>query len=277
MSTLETIDRQPFEDILGMSSGFVLDFTNATFRLFISETSGKDIYSDRYSKYGDSKAKRLRAFWEIESDLVVAKTLSKLIELWQYKNPEPDAKQRAIADRCIEVAMRLGGKSNVAEQTEEQFLAQDFTHTSIKNLPIESTLVPILEARFQEAIRCCGQSDAPLASIFMCGSILEGLLLGIALANPRKFNQASSSPIDHRTGKVKQFQHWKLAELIEVACELAYLGLDVKKFSHVLREFRNFIHPYQQMSQKFSPDMHTALICLQVLRAAIASLSNVRR
>lgn len=163
MSTLETIDRLPFEDILGMSSGYVLDFTNATFQSFIAETSGKDIYSDRYSMYGDSKAKRLRAFWEIESDLVVAKTLSKLIEVWQYKNPELDAKQRATADRCVEVAKRLGGEPDLAEQTEEEFLAQDFTHTSIKNLPIESALNPILEARLQEAIRCCGQSDAPLA------------------------------------------------------------------------------------------------------------------
>ena len=117
---------------------------------------------------------------------------------------------------------------------------------------------------------------SPLASIFMCGSVLEGLLLGMALANPQKFSQAAASPIDRNTGKVKQFQNWKLAELIDVSCELAYLGLDVKKFSHVLREFRNFIHPYQQMSQNFSPDKHTALICLQVLRAAIASLSNVR-
>jgi len=36
------------------------------------------------------------------------------------------------------------------------------------------------------------------------------------------------------------------------------------------------IHPFQQMSSRFSPDRHTAAICLQVLKAAIASLSGQR-
>ena len=75
---------------------------------------------------------------------------------------------------------------------------------------------------------------------------------------------------------MKRFPDWKLAELIDVACELGYLRLDVKKFSHTLRDFRNYIHPYEQMSSGFSPDKHTAEICLQVLRAAIASLSGAR-
>jgi len=35
-------------------------------------------------------------------------------------------------------------------------------------------------------------------------------------------------------------------------------------------------HPYQQMSSQFEPDKHTAEICLQVLRAAIACLSGER-
>jgi len=50
------------------------------------------------------------------------------------------------------------------------------------------------------------------------------------------------------------------------------LRLDVKKFSHVMRDFRNYIHPYEQMASKFNPDKHTAEICLQVLRAAIVGL-----
>jgi hypothetical protein len=52
------------------------------------------------------------------------------------------------------------------------------------------------------------------------------------------------------------------------------LGLDVKKFSHALRDFRNYIHPYEQMASRFNPDAHTAQICFQVLRAAISALSK---
>jgi hypothetical protein len=41
-----------------------------------------------------------------------------------------------------------------------------------------------------------------------------------------------------------------------------------------MREFRNYIHPYEQMKEKFEPDMHSAKICFQVLTAAIENLSN---
>jgi hypothetical protein len=109
----------------------------------------------------------------------------------------------------------------------------------------------------------------------MCGSVLEGLLLGVALADPKRFNQAASAPTDN-AGKVKQFPEWSLAQFIDVSCELGFLKLDVKKFSHALRDFRNFIHPYQQLSSRFEPDRHTAEICIQVLKAAIASLSGKR-
>jgi len=39
--------------------------------------------------------------------------------------------------------------------------------------------------------------------------------------------------------------------------------LDVKRFSHALRDFRNYIHPYEQWRNAFNPDEHTALICYQ--------------
>ena len=76
---------------------------------------------------------------------------------------------------------------------------------------------------------------------------------------------------------MKAFPDWSLAQMIDVACELGYLKIDVRKFSHALRDFRNYIHPYQQMSSQFAPDKHTAEICIQVLRAAIASLGGSRK
>jgi hypothetical protein len=278
MSSLHIIDRQPFEDLFDMSSGYVLNphLTNQTFQSFIAESAGKDIYASQYAKYGDSKAKRLRAFWDIESDQLVGKVLSGLVDLWQYKNPEPTARQRATVDRCRDITARLLGKSPASspEITEEQFLNRDFSEVAINKVPIEASLIPILDSRLQEAVRSLN-SNCPLSTVFMCGSVLEGLLLGMALANPKRFNQALSAPKDI-AGKVRQFPDWTLAHLIDVSCELGLLKLDVKKFSHALRDFRNYIHPYQQLSSQFVPDRHTAQICLQVLKAAIASLSGHR-
>lgn len=102
---------------------------------------------------------------------------------------------------------------------------------------------------------------------------MEGILLGIAIKNPRKFNESKISP-KNKDNKVKPFQEWTLNNLIEVAYEQNFLSLDVKRYSHSLRDFRNYIHPYEQMSQSFNPDNHTAKISWQVLKAAIYQLSK---
>jgi hypothetical protein len=274
MSGLRTIERTQLEDLFGMASGYVLDFTNRTFQEFVRENAGIDIYVDEYAFNGGSKANRLRAFWEREPDNVVGKVLAELIEYWDYRHPRPNADDRKLAGNCRRIAERLLGNQARPDGSEKRFLARNLGSVSLKGAPVEAGLLPILESRFSEATRCL-DNDAPLATIFLCGSVLEGLLLSVACANPKAFNEAKSSP--KSAGKVKQFNNWKLAELIDVACEVGCLTLDVKKFSHALRDFRNYIHPYQQMTSGFDPDKHTAEICLQVLKAAIACLSGERR
>ena len=169
---------------------------------------------------------------------------------------------------------RLMGKQSKEEDLEERFLDRDFEGVSINTLSIDSPLIPILECRLKEANKCL-QAGASLSVIFLCGSILEGILLGVALQNSKRFREVSNSPKD-RSGKVKPFPEWSLAQFIEVAYELGLLQIDVKKFSHVLRNFRNYIHPYEQMASSFDPDQYTAKICMQVLKAAIAGLSGMR-
>lgn len=274
MSSMKTIEKEVIEELLGMGGGYVLEFTNQSFAAFFRETVRLSIYDNKYAVHGDSKAKRLRAFWEIESDPIVGKVLGELIEIWAYKKPQPTPAETANADRGRAIVARLLGRPAKPQDSESEFLERDLSGVSFAGVKIDPNLLPILEARFAEA-KSCLQAKAPLATIFHCGSILEGMLLGAACANPQQFNQAPSSPKDS-LGKVKPFQEWTLAQFIDVACDLGYLKLDVRKFSHGLRDFRNYIHPFQQMSSRFNPDRHTAEICLQVLKAAIASLSGSR-
>lgn len=274
MSSLKIVERQCFEDLFGMSSGYVLDFTNPTFSEFFRESARVDIYSDKYAVNGDSKAKRLRAFISLEPDALVGKVLSDLVEYWRYKTPHPSAHDKQLVSQASLVIERLLGKQVQPKESGDAFLKKDFGPLTLQKIPSAAPLISILEMRLGEASRCL-QADAPLAVIFHCGSVLEGLLLGVASAHPQEFNQAPSSPKD-KDGKVRQLHDWTLAQFIDVACELGYLKLDVKKFSHGLRDFRNYIHPYAQMSARFNPDRHTAEICLQVLKAAVASLSGRR-
>ncbi len=154
---------------------------------------------------------------------------------------------------------------------EDEFLKKEFQEISIDSIGLDGPVTEILKLRINEIERCLS-ADAPLSVIFLAGSTLEGVLLGIALKYPKEFNQSKSSPKDI-SGKVKTYPDWGLSNFIDVACELGLLAEDVKKYSHSLREFRNYIHPFQQMSSRFNPDKQTAKISWQVLKAALFQLT----
>ncbi len=82
MSDLNFKEKRYIEKILEMEGGFVLDFSNRTMQEFIIDTMGIDIYIDKYSIKGDSKANRLRAFFEIESNYHVGLLLEQLLDYW---------------------------------------------------------------------------------------------------------------------------------------------------------------------------------------------------
>ncbi|MBT9143059.1 MAG: hypothetical protein DDT29_01458 [Dehalococcoidia bacterium] len=210
MNSLRPVEKILFEDLFSMASGYVLKFTNNTFAEFFRETVAKEIYSLRYSFNGDSKAKRLRAFWEVEPDPAVGKVLSEMLAIWKYQHLQGN--EGARDDRYVEcqsIVGRLLGKTDNEGEPEKQFLKQAFEDISVSKIPLDSSLVPVLECRLTEANQCL-QSNSPLAVIFLCGSILEGILLGVALQNPQEFNQAANSPKD-KSGKVKAFHEWALS------------------------------------------------------------------
>ena len=99
MSSLKMLERDCIEGLFGMGSGYVMDFSNRTFAEFLRESSRVDIYSDKYANQGDSKAKRLRAFIEVEPDALVGKVLSDLLEYWRFRTPQPNPKNRRSANR----------------------------------------------------------------------------------------------------------------------------------------------------------------------------------
>jgi len=161
---------------------------------------------------------------------------------------------------------------NGQSDTEDQFLNREFSNVSVGKIGLDGIVSAILEERIKEIERCYS-SGSYLSVILIAGSTLEGILLGLAIKYPKQFNIATSSPKDG-SGKARQFHEWTLSAFIDVAYEIRLLEHDIQKFSHALRDFRNYIHPYQQMSSGFSPKQHTAKICLQVLKAAICEIGE---
>jgi len=138
-------------------------------------------------------------------------------------------------------------------------------------LNLEVGIAEILEKRWEEVQKCI-DGKATLSALIMMGSMLEGLLLGTMQNRPQQANTAKSTP--KKDGKPKHFAEWSLSELIDVAHDNDWIHLDVKKFSHALREFRNLIHPYQQMVMQAYPDIDTCNISWLVVQAACNHIAD---
>jgi len=186
--------------------------------------------------------------------------------------------EESTKNKALDIIGRLTGKKIATKDVasnERDFLATEYSQTSLARLNIDATFQVVIEQRISEIHKSL-KAEAALAVIFLCGSTLEGLLLDAATKNAQKFNQASSAQ-KNKEGKIRPFHEWTLNSLINVAHEVGLLSLDIKKHSHALKDFRNYIHPREQAAQSFNPDSHTAKISWQVLQAAIANLGGQRK
>jgi uncharacterized protein (TIGR02391 family) len=85
MSKLTTIQKSILEKLYKMNNGYVLDFSNEKFNSFFRNDIGVDITSQEYITNGEGKAKRLRVFWDISSNILVKKSIEKLNEYIEHK------------------------------------------------------------------------------------------------------------------------------------------------------------------------------------------------
>lgn len=85
MANLTYEDKIYLEKYLQMEGGYVLDFSNNSLRQFVNDNVRLDIYDNKYDKYGDSKAKRIRAIWDVESDYLIGKLLKSFISYYKAK------------------------------------------------------------------------------------------------------------------------------------------------------------------------------------------------
>ena len=263
-----------------MNGGGVLNFTHRTQFEFFRDDVGVNISDEKYNYASGSKANLVRGFWMVASDSLVSKFVSSIIAYIENQILIGDLSRAdfplALITRGYEIANSLIGiapnkSTDIMSVKEDEFINREFKRLSLDALGLDSAITEILKQRLEE-IRKCLNAKAPLSVIFLCGSSLEGILLGVATKYPEKFNRSVSAP--KKDGKVLAFPNWTLSSFIDVGASISFLGEDVKKHSHALRDFMNYIHPYEQMTSDFSPHEHSAKISWQVLQAAIFELTS---
>lgn len=151
MSGLIRVERMKLEKMFCMNGGYVMDFSNRTFSDFIFEETRIDIYNDKYLIYGDSKAKRLRAFWDLENNYSVGKITKAMLDKWKddkvIYGKEILTSEQLLWDDCEKISKKLLEDSIVDEievirEIEDDrditMLARNIKESIAKNQPEEA-------------------------------------------------------------------------------------------------------------------------------------------
>jgi len=128
MSSLSFTERRDLEQYFGMSSGYVLTFSDRTFSEFIGEAVEMDIHSERFEIGGTSKANKLRAFWKLESDPVVGKLLLELVKYASTSTEHQTPENKSLGERCRQIASRLLAGSTALKPLKNHAKALDANH-----------------------------------------------------------------------------------------------------------------------------------------------------
>ena len=113
----------------------------------------------------------------------------------------------------------------------------------------DSRMRDILSNRWLECCACLS-AGAPLAATVMMGGLLEALLLARINKEQNKVYifTAVTAPRDKSTGKALPLKDWTLRNFIDVAHELNWISQSAKDIGEVLRDYRNYVHPYKEFS-----------------------------
>jgi len=109
---LRAVELKVVDELFGMGSGYVLDFTNATFDDFFRREVGIDIYDDAYAQGSGSKGKRLRAFLTVGQPRAIVRAVT---SLWEYRETARIGRgdQETVTNarrRLSAIVERLGGE-----------------------------------------------------------------------------------------------------------------------------------------------------------------------
>ena len=106
MAQMTYIEKDYFERLFDMETGYVLDFTNYTYQRFVADTINIDVYKKYHNL---SKAKILRAIMDDCDNVTVGKLLLGLMQYMQARELVTDEKKE-IFQKCTEIGYRLIGK-----------------------------------------------------------------------------------------------------------------------------------------------------------------------
>lgn len=115
MAKLNFKQKAEIEELLGMGSGFVLDFSNRTFQEFIYDVLGIDVYTNYINL---SKAKMLREIIKTYNDKTIGKLLFQLLEYGEAKKLFKE--QKELYQSVLNISKELGYVESQKQEKKEE-------------------------------------------------------------------------------------------------------------------------------------------------------------
>lgn len=106
------------------------------------------------------------------------------------------------------------------------------------------------------------------AVIVLCGGTIEAILAALLLANDSDARSAGAAP------RKDDILAWSLSDLIEVSVELELISKSTEKLSQSVREYRNLVHPGNELRNGLSFGREEASIALEVLHIVHRDLAT---
>lgn len=161
------------------------------------------------------------------------------------------------------IAILIGKLQVVIEQPSDIPVTEKRQFAFIK----DSDLRTIIERDYSEIQRAY-ISNCWKSVIILCGGAIEAILTDLLTSNETAAKSAKSAP------KRPDFTRWDLSELISVAVELNLVSTGVEKLSHSLREYRNLVHPGNELRNQLRFGAEEAKIAVEVLNIVHRDLAE---
>lgn len=198
-------------------------------------------------------------------------TLNSLDQLYQevLQSCDRAVKRKIYAGHLKNILGELTKlKGDVISASTNKSVTTAETPPDFSSLTADGQMQAILKDRWEECRRCIA-GKAPLAATVMMGGFLETLLLARVNKEPdqSRIYKAKGAPKDGKTGKSLPLQEWALRNYIDVAYELKWISQSAKDVGEVLRDYRNYIHPYKQFSHGIVLSLEDASLFWEITKS----------
>ncbi|GAB6109077.1 hypothetical protein [Fusibacter bizertensis] len=114
-------------------------------------------------------------------------------------------------------------------------------------------------------------SEAWKSCVILCGSVLEASLIWILSKNEETILQ-SNIKINNQV--VKKIDNMNLVELVTIAGKMGMIGKTTINLSHVIRDYRNLVHPKKQIMENMIVTKDEANIAFNSVKVIIKELNQ---